>query len=67
MCNDMMDCLKKTHKFAIRTLESIIKDIEDNDGKMNGEQITRVHRLLDIIKDGEKMKALYGNNTEEKE
>lgn len=67
MCNDMMDCLKKTHKFAIRTLESITKDIEDNDSKMNGEQITRVHRLLDIIKDGEKMKALYGNNTEKEE
>ena len=31
MCNDMMDCLKKTHKFAIRTLESIIKDIDDDD------------------------------------
>lgn len=67
MCNDMMDCLKKTHKFAIRTLESIIKDIDDDDGKMNGEQITRVHRLLDIIKDGEKMKALYGNDTEKEE
>lgn len=64
MC-DMMDSLKKVHKLAVRNLEDAIKEIEDNDGEMDEEQVTRVHRLLDIIKDGEKMKALYGNNTDE--
>lgn len=66
MC-DMMDSLKKVHKFAVRNLEDAIKEIEDNDGEMDEEQVTKVHRLLDIIKDGEKMKALYGNNTEKEE
>lgn len=56
MCEDMMDCLKKVHKKAVRTLEHIV---EDADEKFTEGEITKVHRLLDIIKDGEKMKILY--------
>lgn len=66
MCEDMMDCLKKVHKFAVRNLEDVVREIEGNDGDMDDEQITKVHRLLDIIKDGEKMKELYGSKEEEK-
>ena len=66
MCEDMMDCLKKVHKLAVHNLEDIVKEIEDNDGEMDDEQITKVHRLLDIIKDGEKMKELYSEKEEEK-
>lgn len=62
MCTDMIDCLKKVHKKAVRTLEHIV---EDADEKFTETEITKVHRLLDIIKDGEKMKALYEG--EEKE
>ena len=58
----MIDCLKKVHKKAVRTLEHIV---EDADEKFTETEITKVHRLLDIIKDGEKMKALYEG--EEKE
>ena len=65
MCEDMMDYLKKIHKFAVRNLEDIAKEIEDNDGEMDDEQITKVHRLLDIIKDGEKLKELYSTKKEE--
>ncbi len=65
MCEDMMDCLKDVHKFAVRNLEDVVKEIEDNDGEMDDEQITKVHRLLDIIKDGEKMKQFYSVKTEE--
>lgn len=65
MCEDMMDCLKKVHKFAVRNLEDAIKEIEENDGEMDDEQITKVHRLFDIIKDGEKMKELYFDKVEE--
>ena len=64
MCEDMIDCLKKVHKFAVRNLEDTMKEIEDNDGEMDDEQITKVHRLLDIIKDGEKMKELYSSKEE---
>ena len=63
MC-DMMDCLKKVHKLAVRNLEDVIKEIEDNDDEMDEEMVTKVHRLLDIIKDGEKMKSLYGEEKE---
>lgn len=66
MCEDMMDCLKKVHKLAVRNLEDAVKEIEDNDGEMDEEQVTKVHRLLDIIKDGEKMKELYSEKEEEK-
>ena len=65
MC-DMIDCLKKVHKLAVRNLEDVIKEIEDNDNEMDEEQVTKVHRLLDIIKDGEKMKELYSEKEEEK-
>lgn len=64
MCEDMMDCLKKVHKLAVRNLDDIVKEIENNDGEMDDEQITKVHRLLDIIKDGEKMKELYSSAKE---
>lgn len=63
MC-DMMDCLKKVHKLAVRNLEDVIKEIEDNDDEMDEEMVTKVHRLLDIIKDGEKMKELYSSTKE---
>ena len=66
MCEDMINCLKKVHKFAVRNLEDAMKEIEDNDGEMDEEQVTKVHRLLDIIKDGEKMKELYSEKEEEK-
>lgn len=62
MCEDMMDCLKKVHKKAVRTLEHVV---EGADEKFTETEITKVHRLLDIIKDGEKMKSLYEG--EEKE
>lgn len=62
MCEDMMDCLKKVHKKAVRTLEHIM---ENADERFNSDEITKVHRLLDIIKDGEKMKELYGSKEEE--
>ena len=65
MCEDMMDCLKDVHKFAVRNLEDAVKEIKDNDGEMDEEMVTRVHRLLDIIKDGEKMKELYSGKAEE--
>lgn len=65
MCEDMINCLKKVHKFAVRNLEDTMKEIEDNDGEMDEEMVTKVHRLLDIIKDGEKIKSLYEG--EEKE
>ena len=31
MCEDMMDCLKDVHKFAVRNLEDAVKEIKDND------------------------------------
>ena len=63
MCSDMMDCLKKVHKVSVRTLEHIMNDVDE---RFNSDEITKVHRLLDIIKDGEKMKELYGSKEEEK-
>ena len=62
MCEDMMDCLKKVHKVSVRTLEHIMKDVDE---KFTENEITKVHRLLDIIKDGEKMKELYSIKEEE--
>lgn len=62
MCSDMMDCLKKVHKVSVRTLEHIMENIDE---RLNSDEITKVHRLLDIIKDGEKMKELYGSKEEE--
>ena len=62
MCSDMMDCLKKVHKVSVRTLEHIMENVNE---RFDSDEITRVHRLLDIIKDGEKMKELYGSKEEE--
>lgn len=61
MCEDMMDCLKKVHKVSVRTLEHIMENVDE---RFNSDEITKVHRLLDIIKDGEKMKSLYGEEKE---
>lgn len=61
MCEDMMDCLKKVHKVSVRTLEHIMENVDE---RFNSDEITKVHRLLDIIKDGEKMKSLYGDEKE---
>lgn len=62
MEKDTIDIMKKCHKFSIRSLEKILKY---DKMEFNGmEEIKKVGLLVDIIKDCEKMKALYGEDKE---
>lgn len=60
MCNDMVTCLKNIQKKAMRTLESIM---EDSDKEFTISEIDKVHHLLEIVKDSEKLIA-HGEETE---
>lgn len=61
MCEDIINSMKTAHKKAVRTLEKIL---EDSESEFNYSQTERVHYLVDIIKDCEKMKALYEEGKE---
>lgn len=54
MCNDTVNCLKDAHKRALRTMEKVLKDA---DTELDTAEIDKLHHLLEILKDTEKLIA----------
>ena len=56
MCEDMVACFKQVQKKAMRTIESIV---DNADNELKGVEIDKLHHLLEIVRDSEKMRLYY--------
>lgn len=61
--SELVHILQKVQRFSVNTLERLIKDNEKNMRFVTGSDIDNVHHLLEIIRDTEKLKDYFKEET----
>lgn len=61
--SELVHILQKVQRFSVNTLERLIKDNEKNMRFVTGSDIDNVHHLLEIIRDTEKLKDYFKDET----